>query len=139
MNAGEYFELFRYLMEQYGMLQEDIVFVKNIADWCKEYGIPEYDKEKPLKLIAKEGHGCKMVIREDITDKIIEERINAMRIRGQLQSVAFDRAEMLDSIHKKLAYLFLSEYAASLADIDDDLSADNWAFDEMEKLGFFKG
>jgi len=139
MNARDYYELFRYLMEQYCLLQEDILFVEDISGWCKEHGIPETDRERPLKLISKEGYGCKMVIREYVPDKVIEKRINATRIRGQLQNVAFDRADLLDSHQKKLAYLFLAEYATSLPDIgNDELLADNWAFQEMERLGYFK-
>jgi len=57
MNTREYYELFRYLMQQYCLFPEDIVFVDNIADWCKEEGIPEPDHEKPLKLVSKEGSG----------------------------------------------------------------------------------
>jgi hypothetical protein len=68
----------------------------------------------------------------------MEERINALRIRSQLKNVASDRAELLDSDKKKLAYLFLSEYATSLPDIEDELLADDWVFDEMQRLGFFK-
>jgi hypothetical protein len=80
-----------------------------------------------------------MVIREYVPDEVIEKRINATRIRGQLQNVAFDRADLLDSHQKKLAYLFLAEYATSLPDIgNDELLADNWAFKEMERLGYFK-
>jgi|GEM_PF-514393 len=140
MNSRDFFELFRYLMEQYCLFQEDIVFVENISEWCKKYGIPEPDRERPLKLILKEeGSGCKMLIRENIPDSTIEARINALRIRGQLRNVAFDRADMLDSVQKKLAYLFLSEYSTSLPDIgDDELLADDWAFGEMERLGYFK-
>ena len=138
MTTREYFEVFRYLMEQRCLLQEDIIFVENIADWCKENGIPEPDRERPLKLIAKDGKGCKMLIKEDVPEKVIEKRINAMRIRGQVQNVAFDRADMLDSVHKKLAFLFLAEYATSLPDTQgDDLLADNWAFEEMKRLGYF--
>jgi len=125
-------------MEQYCLFPEDVIFVENIADWCKEQGIPETDEERLLKLAAKDGGGCRMVIREYVSDKIMEERINALRIRGQLKSVAFDGADLLNSNEKKLAYLFLSEYATSLPDIQDELLADNWAFDEMERLGFFK-
>jgi hypothetical protein len=139
MNTREYHELFRYLMEKVCLLEEDIVYVDNIAEWCRDMGIVEPDREKPVKLISKDGQGCKMLIKEDITYEVIEERINAMRIRGQLKNIAFDRADMLNSDHKKLAYLFLSEYALSLPDIgDDELLADDWAFGEMEKLGYFK-
>lgn len=138
MNTRNYYELFRYLMEQHCLLQEDILFVENIAEWCKEHGIPESDNEKPLKLISKTPMGCKMLIREDIPEKVIEERINALRIRGQVQNAVVDRGELLDSDQKKLAYLFLSEYASSLPDISDELDADNWAFEQIGNFGFLK-
>ncbi len=78
-------------------------------------------------------------VREEIPDHIVDERINAMHIRGQVENVALDRADKLDSDEKKIVFLFLSEYALGLSDIEDnELLADNWAFDEMEKLGFFK-
>src|SRR3990172_13164353 len=134
MIARDYFELFRFLMEKDCLLQEDVVYVENISDWCREHGIAEPDSEKPFKIISKEGQGCRMLVRENIPDEIIDERINAMRIRGQLKNVAFDRADTLNSIHKKLAYLFLSEYALSLPETDDsELLADDWAFEAMER------
>jgi len=138
MNTREYFELFRYLTEQRCLLQEDLIFVENIAGWCRQYGIPETDRERPFKIISKEGRGCRMLIREELPEEVIEERINAMRVRGQMLNVAVDRADMLDSVQKRLAYLFLSEYARSLPDMNDDLLADDWAFQEMERLGYFK-
>lgn len=87
MNTREHFELFRYLMEQYCLLQEDLIFVDDIASWCRDNGIPEPDKERPFKLILKDGTGCKMLIRESITDEIIEQRINALRVRSQIRNV----------------------------------------------------
>jgi len=91
-----------------------------------------------VKLVSKDESGCKMLIREYISGEIMEERIDALRIRGQITNVAVDRADLLDSDRKKLAYLFLSEYATSLPDLQDELLADTWAFDEMERLGFFQ-
>lgn len=125
-------------MEQYCLFPEDILFVESVADWCREQGIPETDADRPLKLVSKEGSGCRMLIREYLPDEVIAQRITAMDVRGQLNNVALDRAGLLDSDKKKLAYLFLSEYATSLPDIKDELQADKWAFDEMERLGFFK-
>ena len=138
MNLRDYYELFRYLMDQYCLSPDGIVFVDNIADWCREEGVPEPDRERPVKLILEEGNGCRMLIKENITEEIIKERINAMRIRGQLKSVTVDRADLLNTDKKRLAYLFLSEYATSIPDLQDELLADDWAFDEMERLGFFK-
>jgi hypothetical protein len=138
MNTREDYELFRYLMEKYYMLPEDLVFVENIADWCRGRGIPEPDRGRPFRLIAKEGPGCKMLIKEDISPDAMSERLNASRIRGQLENAAFDRVDMLDTEKKKLVYLFLSEFATSLPDLQDELLADNWVFGEMEGLGYFK-
>lgn len=138
MNAREYYELFRYLMEQRCLRQEDIVFVENIAEWCKEQGIPEPDRDKPLKLLMKNGRGCKMLVRENLPDKVIDDRIRAVSIRNQVADVASGKADMLDTPHRKLAFLFLNEYAYSLPEVVDDLLADKWAFEEMERLGYFK-
>lgn len=139
MYTRDYYELFRYLMEQYCLLQEDLIFVDDIASWCRENGIPEPDKERPFKLVSKDGIGCKMLIRENITDEILEQRINALRVRSQLRNVLVSRADLLNSNKKKLTYLFLSEYATSLPDMGaDDFLIDDWVFEEMERLGFFK-
>lgn len=139
MNTKEYSELFRNLMERCGLLEKNVLYVENVAAWCKDYGVPELDQEKPLKLIRKEKCGCLMIIRENISDEVIDERINAMSIRSQIKNVAYYRADRLESDKKRRASLFLCEYAASLPDIsDDELLADDWAFDEMEKLGYFR-
>jgi hypothetical protein len=86
----------------------------------------------------KDGEGCKLLIREDTPDEVVDERIRAVRIRNQVTNVASSRTDTLDTIHRKLAFLFLDEYAYNLPDVKDDLLADEWAFNEMEKLGYFK-
>ncbi len=79
-----------------------------------------------------------MLIAEMIPDKVVEERITALRIRSQLKSVEYDRADLLNSSMKKVAYLFLKEYAGAIPDLaDDELAADNWVFEQMDKLGMF--
>jgi hypothetical protein len=139
MRTRDYFELFRYLAEQRCLRQEDILFVDNIVGWCADHGIPETDEQRPMKLIERKAGGCRMLIKEDAQEAVIEERINAMRIRDQLKNAAFDRADLLNSAEKKLAYLFLNEYAYSLPEVgDDDILADTWAFEEMGRLGYFK-
>ena len=138
MNARENYELFRYLMQKYCLFPEDLVFVENIADWCRERGMAEPERERPFRLISKGESGCKMLIKENISAEAVQERINASRIRSQLQNAAFDRLDLLDTDKKKLAYLFLSEYATSLPDLQDELLTDNWVFGEMESLGYFR-
>jgi hypothetical protein len=138
MDMREQYELFRYLIEQQRLRQDDIAFVENIAEWCREHDLPEPDSERPMKLISEDGQERKMLIKENITEGIIDERINAVRIRNQVVNAAFSKADMLDTPQRKLAFLFLDEFACSLPEIDDDLLADNWAFEEMERLGYFK-
>lgn len=138
VKARDYFELFRYLLEQRCLKQEDLVFVESIRGWCREQGIPESDPARPMRLISREGEGCLMLVRQEIPQQVIEERVRAMAIRWQLTNVAVDRASSLDTIQKKLAFLFLREYAFSLPEVEDDLGADEWAFREMERLGYFK-
>lgn len=85
-----------------------------------------------------EGMGCKLLVREDVPDEVIDQRIRAVKIRDQVTNVATSRADTLDTIQRKLAFLFLNEYAYSQADVKDDLQADDWAFDTMTELGYFK-
>lgn len=139
MNASEHYELFRYLNSRYCLLDEDIKFVESVADWCRGHGVEEPDPDKPLRLVPNDDSGCTVVIREQIAEKAIDDRIKALSVRSALINVAVDRARMLDSDRKKLAYLFLSEYAMTLPEVaGDELLADNWAFEEMEEMGFFK-
>lgn len=139
MVTKDYKDLLRSLMEEYCMNPEDIVYVQSVYDWCKREGIPEPDRKKPVKLVRSEGKGCRMVISEMIPNEVVEERVNAMQVRGTLQNVALDRSELLNSEKKKLLYLFINEYALGLPEhAEDELLADNWTFDELKKLGFFK-
>lgn len=114
-----------------------LLFVDNIADWCREQGISEPDRERPMKIVFQDSGTGMMLIRNIIPEKIILQRLNALGIRNQLRSVASDSTERLDSDEKKLAYLFLSEYAHSRSDLEDELSADSWVFSEMDNPGFF--
>lgn len=139
MKTREYYELFRYLMEQRCLLPESIVFVEDVVDWCRENGVPETDRDRPFKLVSANGLGCLMLVKEEVPERVIDDRIRAMTIRDQVDNAAVDRGERLNSIHKKLAYLFLREYAVSLPDVGaDDILADKWTFDEMDRLGYFK-
>ncbi len=139
MFARDYEGYLRSLMKQCCLSPEDILFVEDIAAWSEKQGIPEHDRLRPLKLVSRNGAGCTMVIREEIPDFVIEERINALRIRSQLKSVADDRADLLNSEKKKLTYLFLLEYALCIPDInDDEIAADDWVFNEMERFGVFR-
>jgi hypothetical protein len=138
MFVRDYEWYIRHLTDHVHMKPSDVLIVKDIAEWCKEHGMPEKDKHKPLKLVAGNGSGPRMLIDEMIPDEVLEERITALRMRSQLKSVGFDRADLLNSDTKKVAYLFLKEYSAAIPDLaDDEFAADEWVFEQMEQLGMF--
>jgi hypothetical protein len=129
---------FRHLAEHVFMKPVDVLFVQDVAHWCRKHGIPENDMRKPLKLVAGNGSGPRLLIAEMIADEVLEERITALRIRSQLKSVGYDRADLLNSDMKKLAYLLLKEYAAALPELaDDEPAADTWVFEQMDRIGMF--
>ena len=47
--------------------------------------------------------------------------------------------DLLNSATKKIAYLFLKEYASSLPDLAyDELAADEWVFEQMDRIGMLR-
>jgi hypothetical protein len=139
MITRDYEAVLKGLLEEYCLFLVESVFVKSVHDWCRENSEEEPDKEKPLRLVAHtDNRGCRLVINELIPDKVVEERINALRVRSALTNVASNKSDLLDSEKKKLAYLFLAEYASALPDLEDEILQDQWAFQELERLGFFK-
>ncbi len=138
MFVRDYEWYIRHLTEHVHMKPSDVVIVEDVAKWCREHGMPENDEHKPLRLVPGNGAGPRMLIAGMIPDEILEERIRALRIRNQIESVAYDRADLLNSDMKKVAYLFLKEYAVNIPDLaDDELAADDWVFEQMEQLGMF--
>jgi hypothetical protein len=139
MYAEDYDDLLGFLMDEYCLPRENMVFVGDIASWCRRKGIPESDAARPMKFIASASDGCKMLVRKQISDNAIAQRIHALSIRNQLKNNLSDIADRLNSNKKKLAYLFLFEYGSSLPEVGtDEYVLDQWAFKEMERLGFFR-
>jgi hypothetical protein len=138
MFVKDYEWYLRHLTEHVRLKPSDIEFVDNIASWCREHGVEESDEKKPLKLVHGNGDGIKMLIAREIPEEVLEERINALRIRSQLKSLTYDRADLLNSATKKIAFLFLKEFSMSDPDLAfDDLAADEWVFGQMDRIGMF--
>jgi hypothetical protein len=139
MFVKDYEWYIRHLAGHLDMKESDLVIVENVAGWCREHGIKEKDEQKPVKLVSANGTGRRILVANMIPDQVIEERVNAARIRGQLMSVRNDWTEKLNSPTRKIAYLFLKEYASTLPELAyDDLAADEWIFEQMERIGVFK-
>lgn len=136
MLVKEYEWYVRHLTEHVNMRPTDVEFVDNVAEWCRERGIEERDERRPLKLVPASDRGVLMVIAREITEPVLEERINALRIRSQLKSVRQDRADLLNSPTRKVAYLFLKEFSQSRPDLAyDELASDEWVFEQMGMIG----
>jgi hypothetical protein len=139
MFSRDFSSVLDFLMGEYCLPPESMVFVDDIAAWCREQGISEPDSERPMKMTRLGSNGCIMLIRRQISDEAVAQRMNALSVRNQLKNNVTDIADRLNSDKKKLAYLFLIEYAATLPEISgDEHLADAWAFKEMERLGFFR-
>jgi hypothetical protein len=134
MFTKDYEWYIRHLTGHAGMHFSEVLFVDNIASWCRGHGIDEADEHKPLRIVT--GKGATLLIAKTIPDEILEERINATRIRSQLKSVSYDRADLLNSPEKKLAYLFLKELSMNNPDLAyDELAADEWIFGQLDRIG----
>jgi hypothetical protein len=134
MFTKDYEWYIRHLTGHAGMHFSEVLFVDNIALWCQRHGIDEADEHRPLKIVT--GKGVTLLIANMIPDQILEQRINATRIRSQLKSVSYDRADLLNSPEKKLAYLFLKELSLNNPDLAyDDLAADEWIFGQLYRIG----
>jgi hypothetical protein len=139
MFVKDYEWYFKHLVEHLDMQESDLVIVESVAGWCREHGIREKDDQKPVKLVSGNGAGRRMLIATMIPDKVIEERINAVRIRSQLKNLGSDWTEKLNSPTRKIVYLFLKEYASAMTELAyDDIAADEWIFEQMERIGVFQ-
>jgi hypothetical protein len=138
MFAKDYEWYLRHLTEHVSMKPSQVEFVDSIADWCREHGVREKDEGRPVRLVTGNGSGDRMLVASLIPDDVVEERINALRIRSQLKDNGHDRADRLNSATKKLAYLFLREFTSRDPGLAyDDLAADEWVFEQMERIGVF--
>ncbi len=139
MFAQDYEWYIRHLTEHVSMKPSHVEFVDNIVVWCQEHGEDENDEHLPLKLVVGEGDDVRMLVSREISDRALDERINALRIRSQRKSVGEDRADRLNSATKKIAYLFLREFSQNHPSlVYDDLAADEWVFEQMDRIGMFK-
>jgi hypothetical protein len=139
MFIKDYEWYFKHLLEHLDMKESDLVIVESVAGWCREHGIREKDEQKPVKLVSANGSGRRMLVAAMIPDKVIEERINAARMRSQLKNLGSDWTEKLNSPTRKIAYLFLKEYSATMPELaHDDLAADEWIFEQLERIGVFQ-
>jgi hypothetical protein len=138
MHTQEHENVLKDLLDTYCPMIVVLKYVDNVQQWCNKNGHSENESDKPLKLIADDDKGCKLVVGHIVKPESMDKRINALSIRSTLHNIAHNRAEKLNSDKKKLAYLFINEYASALPDLQSEQDTDDWVFNEMEKRGFFR-
>jgi len=117
----------------------DIKYVPDITSWASQKKISLHEPAQPMKLVTDEDNRLSMVVQSEISDEVLDGVINGLSVRWTVRDVVTDVAKRLNSIEKRLAYYFLKEYARSKKDLaGDDLLEDEWAVNEMEKLGLFR-
>lgn len=144
MNTRVYSDLFSSLLHSLcaaslqGLCREtaQVTYVDRIAAWCRENGLDEPDSDRPFRLIVDGRGGCRMLVAQEISEQVIDSRVKAAAIRDQVTNVAQQRSDRLSSVKEKLLFLFLNEFAHKMPGIPDDLLADSWAFEEMQRLGY---
>lgn len=117
----------------------DVKYVPDMLSWAKQNNISLSEPGQPMKLTTGADHILVMIVQEKISDELLDGIINGLSVRWAVRDVAADIAKRLNSIEKQLEYYFLKEYARTKKDLaGDELLEDEWAIDQMEKLGFFR-
>ena len=138
MYAKDHTEALASLLQNYCGDSIEIHYTDDLSKWCKANGLKAHDTHDTLRIADSADGAVRLGILEVIPRASVDERIKALSIRLSLQDVAHNLADSLNSDKKKLAYLMLKEYSTTVADLDDELVADNWIFGELRKYGLFK-
>jgi hypothetical protein len=118
---------------------KDIQFVPDLMTWVRENGLDLEEPYSPMKLLANSDNTLSMILQREINDDMLNNVIKNLGIRWSLRDNVTDIDSKLNSIKKKLVYCYLKERARTMKDIGgDEQVEDQWVFDEMETLGFFK-
>jgi hypothetical protein len=92
-----------------------------------------------MKLVAKTDDKLSMIVQSEISDEMLSAVIKNLSMRWSVKDNVTEIDKKFSNIKKRLAYCFLKEYARALKKVDGgEIAEDEWVFDEMEYLGFFK-
>lgn len=117
----------------------DTQCVPDIMLWAKENDQDLSEPHYPMKLIASSGDGLTMVMQSEIDDEMLDDIIKNLSIRWSLRDNVTDIEKKLNSTKKRIVFCYLKERARTMKDVGgDDLVEDQWVFDEMDSLDFFK-
>ena len=117
----------------------DIRYVPDLKAWAQENGVALSEPAQPLKLITEGKGRLIMVVQSETSGKALNGIITGLDVRWQVVDNRANLLQRFDSLEKQLAYCFLKEYARTKKNLaEDERLEDEWAIEEMEKLGFFE-
>ncbi|RJQ22405.1 MAG: hypothetical protein C4560_02450 [Nitrospiraceae bacterium] len=112
--------------------------VPNLMSWVRDNGKDLGEPHHPMKLVAADN-SLTMIMQSEIDDESLNDVIRNLGLRWSIKDNSADINKKLDDTTKRLVYCFLKEYARTLRNVGgDELLEDQWVFDEMDDLGFFK-
>ncbi len=138
MFARDHEDVMSGLLSKYCGPDSKVEYTQDLGTWCKDCDISAPDAHAPMRLAVTGDGQTRLCLLEVIPKGSVDDRIKALSIRWTLQNTTTNLADRLNSEKKKLAYLFLKEFAGTKPGLDDELVADNWIFEEMRKHNFFK-
>lgn len=72
MNTKEHDGLFRQLLSINLRIAREPEYVYSVAEWCEKTGISEPDRERPMRLALMGDGGFRLVVREEVMGRGIE-------------------------------------------------------------------
>lgn len=138
MYARDYNDMLTGLVKKYCGPSAQVQYTDDLAGWCEGLGLSAPDTHATMCLAGTKEGSISLAVVDLMPEEAVAEKIRALGIRWALQDVANNMADRLDSDKKRLAYLFLKEYAGTKPELDDELVADNWINDELHKQGLFR-
>jgi hypothetical protein len=115
----------------------DFRYVSDLLAWSKQRGIDLSEPSQPAKIITEKG-SLTLFCQSEIPEEMLDNVITALSVRWSLKDNVDDPSKRLDSVKKRLLYCLFKECARTDAKLArDELLEDEWAFNTMDKLGFF--
>jgi len=115
-----------------------IEMVPDLKAWATQKGSELNEPAQPMKLI-RENEGLAMGVQAEVGEEALDNVITAVGVRWALRDTVTNIFERLNTVKKKLGFYFLKEYARTMKNVGgSEILEDDWAMQELEKLGCFR-
>jgi len=117
------------VLAHYDLPPRSVELVPSVLEWRRKRGLSEQDPESMSHCFYDENAGaCRIVIRDFVTERELDNASFAMEFRGFLDDV-----RRLTSTELKLLHLLLREIACHTLRTTEQRAREAWAFAELGK------